>query len=117
MRIYGDAVSGNCLKCRYTADHLGIAYDWIATDIMQGETRTPEFLEMNPAGQVPVLELDDGRTLAQSNAIIAYLAAIHKNIVGAVVRCIPGTARRSHRVLSRAGCSVCAGSFGSSGYG
>lgn len=74
MKIYGDAISGNCLKCRYTADHLGIAHDWIATDIMQGETRTPEYLRMNPAGQVPVLQLDDGRTLAQSNAIIAYLA-------------------------------------------
>ena len=74
MKIYGDAIWGNRLKCRYTADHLGIDYEWIATDIMQGETRTPEYLEMSPAGQVPVLELDDGRTLAQSNAIIAYLS-------------------------------------------
>jgi glutathione S-transferase len=68
MKIYGDAISGNCLKCKYTADHLGIDYEWVATDIMKA------YLSMNPAGQVPVLELDDGRTLAQSNAIIAYLA-------------------------------------------
>lgn len=74
MKIYGDAISGNCLKCKYTADHLGIDYEWVATDIMKGETRTAAYLSMNPAGQVPVLELDDGRTLAQSNAIIAFLA-------------------------------------------
>lgn len=74
MKIYGDAISGNCLKCKYTADHLGIDYEWVATDIMKGETRTPAYLSMNPAGQVPMLELNDGRTLAQSNAIIAYLA-------------------------------------------
>ena len=74
MRIYGDSNSGNCLKVKYTADYLGLGYEWINVDIMQGESRTPDFLQINPQGQVPVIELEDGRCLAQSNAIIRYLA-------------------------------------------
>ncbi len=74
MRVYGDLKSGNCLKVKYTADLLGLAYEWIPTDILKGESRTPAFLAINPAGQVPTLVLDDGRALAQSNAIIAHLA-------------------------------------------
>jgi glutathione S-transferase len=74
MKIYGDSKSGNCLKVSWTADFLGRSYEWIETDIMQGESRTPDFLAMNPAGQVPVVVLDDGRAMAQSNAIILYLA-------------------------------------------
>jgi glutathione S-transferase len=74
MRIYGDSISGNCLKVKWTADYLGRAYDWIETSVLQAETRTPAFLAMNPAGQVPAVILDDGRPLAQSNAIILHLA-------------------------------------------
>lgn len=74
MRIYGDSISGNCLKVKWTADHLGLTYDWVETSVLKAETRTPEFLAMNPAGQVPAVVLDDGRPLAQSNAIILYLA-------------------------------------------
>ena len=74
MKVYGDRISGNCLKVQYTADYLGLDYDWVDTDIMAGESRTPEYLAMNPAGQVPTLLLDDGRAIAQSNAIIGYLA-------------------------------------------
>lgn len=74
MKIYGDSVSGNCLKVKWVADRLGLAYDWIETDIMVGASRTPAFLAMNPAGQVPTVVLDDGRPLAQSNAIILHLA-------------------------------------------
>ena len=74
MKIYGDSKSGNCLKVAWTAAYLGRAFDWIEIDIMAGASRTPEFLAMNPAGQVPAVVLDDGRTLAQSNAIIVYLA-------------------------------------------
>ncbi|MCB1813429.1 MAG: glutathione S-transferase family protein [Candidatus Competibacteraceae bacterium] len=74
MRIYGDLNSGNCLKVKYTADYLGLDYDWIAINIMQGEASTPEFLARNPAAQVPVVEFTDGRCLSQSNAIILYLA-------------------------------------------
>ncbi len=74
MKIYGDSKSGNCLKVSWTADFLGRPYDWIDVDILQGESRTADFLAMNPAGQVPVVLLDDGRALAQSNAIILHLA-------------------------------------------
>jgi len=74
MKIYGDSISGNCLKVKWVADRLGLSYDWIETDILQGESRTAAFLAMNSAGQVPTVVLDDGRPLAQSNAIILHLA-------------------------------------------
>jgi glutathione S-transferase len=74
MRIYGDSISGNCLKVKWAADYLGLPYEWIETDILKGESRTPEFLALNAAGQVPAVILPDGRPLAQSNAIILHLA-------------------------------------------
>ena len=74
MDVYGDLNSGNCLKVKWVCDHLALPYRWIAVDTMKSESRTPEFLAINPAGQVPAVVLDDGRTLAQSNAIIRYLA-------------------------------------------
>jgi glutathione S-transferase len=74
MKIYGDSISGNCLKVKWTADRLAIPYTWIEVDVVRAETRTAEFLALNPAGQVPVVVLDDGRPLAQSNAIILHLA-------------------------------------------
>src|SRR6201992_3297025 len=74
MKIYGDSISGNCLKVKWVADSLGLSYQWIETNILQGESRTPAFLALNPAGQVPLVVLDDGRPLAQSNAIILHLA-------------------------------------------
>jgi glutathione S-transferase len=75
MILHGDLKSGNCLKVKYLADALGLPLRVAAVDIMKGESRTPAFLAMNPWGQVPVLELADGRFLAQSNAILRYLAA------------------------------------------
>lgn len=74
MTIYGDSISGNCLKVKFVADHLGIPYEWIEISVMNKETRTPEFLAMNPVGQVPVVRFADARALAQSNAIILHLA-------------------------------------------
>ncbi|MGD2134148.1 MAG: glutathione S-transferase family protein [Maricaulaceae bacterium] len=74
IKIYGDCVSGNCLKVRWVADQLGVPYEWVDVDILSGGTRTEEFLALNPAGQVPCIVFPDGRTLAQSNAIILYLA-------------------------------------------
>jgi glutathione S-transferase len=74
MNIYGDTNSGNCLKVKWVCDRLELPYTWIAVDILKHESRTPQFLKLNSAGQVPVVEFDDGRTLAQSNAIIRYLA-------------------------------------------
>jgi len=74
IQVYGDSISGNCLKVKWTLEYLDIPYRWIETGVLQGETRTPDFLAMNPAGQVPVVILSDGRPLAQSNAIISHLA-------------------------------------------
>lgn len=74
MRVYGDSISGNCLKVKWVAEYLGVPFGWIETGVISGETRTPQFLAMNPAGQVPLVILPDGRPLAQSNAIILHLA-------------------------------------------
>jgi glutathione S-transferase len=73
-KVYGDSISGNCLKVKWTLDHLGVAHDWIETGVVNGETRTPAFLALNPAGQVPLVVLADGRPLAQSGAILLYFA-------------------------------------------
>ncbi|WP_091737995.1 glutathione S-transferase family protein [Phenylobacterium immobile] len=74
MKVYGDSISGNCLKVKWTAELLGRPFEWIETDITKGESRTSAFLAINPAGQVPTVVFDDGRTLAQSNAIMLHLA-------------------------------------------
>ena len=74
MKIHGDSNSGNCLKVKWVCDALALPYIWIEIDTLKRETRTPQFLKLNGAGQVPTVEFDDGRTLAESNAIIRYLA-------------------------------------------
>lgn len=73
-KVYGDVYSGNCYKVKLLMRLLGIGHEWIHVDIMQGESRTPEFLAMNPNGKVPVVRLPDGRYLSESNAILNYLA-------------------------------------------
>jgi glutathione S-transferase len=77
LTLYGDSNSGNCLKTKWTADYLGVDYDWIEVSVVEGGTRSDSFMAMNPSGQVPVLRLADGRILPQSNAIILYLAEIY----------------------------------------
>jgi glutathione S-transferase len=74
MKIHGDSNSGNCLKVKFVCEHLAIPHTWIEIDTRKRQTRTTEFLKLNGAGQVPTVEFDDGRTLAESNAIIKYLA-------------------------------------------
>ena len=74
VTIYGDSISGNCLKVKWTADLIGIPYEWIEVDVVKGETRSHDFRSLNPAAQVPTILLEDGRSLAQSNAIIVHLA-------------------------------------------
>jgi glutathione S-transferase len=74
MKIHGDSISGNCLKVKWVCDRLALPYTWVAVDVIKRETRTTPFLKLNNAGQVPTVEFDDGRTLAESNAIIRYLA-------------------------------------------
>jgi glutathione S-transferase len=72
LTVYGDIRSGNCLKVKWLLDRLGHDYRWIDTDVMSGVTRSPGFLAINPAGQTPTVVLEDGRALAQSNAILGY---------------------------------------------
>jgi len=75
MRLHDNLTSGNGYKVRLLLSHLGLPFERIEYDIDAGETRTPEFLEnVNPNGRVPVLELDDGRLLPESDAILFYLA-------------------------------------------
>lgn len=74
MEIFGDSISGNCLKVKFVADRLGLPYNWIETSVLARETRTPEFLALNPAGQVPLVVFAGNGPLAQSNAIILHLA-------------------------------------------
>jgi glutathione S-transferase len=66
--------SGNCYKALLAASMLGLELEWIEVDLFKGDTRSAEFLAKNPNGKVPLLELDDGRVLPESNAILGYLA-------------------------------------------
>jgi len=74
LTLYGDSISGNCQKPRWTADYLDIDHDWVEVDILDGGTQTEDFLSLNPVGQVPIARWPDGRVLPQSNAIMLYLA-------------------------------------------
>jgi glutathione S-transferase len=74
MKIYGYRESGNCDKVRFVADYVRRPYEWVEIDSVKGETKTAAFLAINPQGQVPVLELADGRRLAQSGAIMRFIA-------------------------------------------
>lgn len=74
LTLYGDIRSGNCLKVKWLLDRLGRDYHWIETDVTTGVTRSPQFLTLNAAGQTPTIVLEDGRPLAQSNAIIVHMA-------------------------------------------
>ncbi|MGE3334844.1 MAG: glutathione S-transferase family protein [Rhodospirillaceae bacterium] len=74
MTVYGDSISGNCHKVKFVAERLNVPYRWVETSVLKKETRTPEFLALNPVGQVPFVTLADGQGLAQSNAIMLYLA-------------------------------------------
>ncbi|TGM01782.1 glutathione S-transferase family protein [Leptospira jelokensis] len=74
MKIYGDSKSGNCYKLQLLASILKITYEWIELDIKNGDTKTESFLKLNPNGKIPILVLDDGRVLSESNAILNFLA-------------------------------------------
>ena len=74
MRLYDFLESGNGYKVRLALHQLGIPFERVEMDIVAGATRTPGFLEKNPNGRIPTLELPDGTFLAESNAILFYLA-------------------------------------------
>ena len=74
LRLYDFLESGNGYKVRLLLRQLGVPFERIELDILAGATRTPEFLRRNPNGRIPLLELEDGSHLAESNAIQWYLA-------------------------------------------
>lgn len=74
MILYDHPASGNCMKVRMLLRLLGTAAERVELDLFRGETRSEQHLARNPDGRVPVLELDDGTCIAESNAILLYLA-------------------------------------------
>lgn len=74
ITLYGNLGSGNCLKVKLIADATGTPLVVKEIGLRSGATKTAEFLALNPAGEMPVIVLEDGRPLAQSNAILRYLA-------------------------------------------
>lgn len=73
ITLYGSKISGNCWKPAALMQLRGIAYDWVEIDLLKGESRSASFLAKNPNGRTPLLEVD-GRCLAESNAMLCYLA-------------------------------------------
>jgi len=74
FKVFGMSSSGNCYKIKLLLEQLKQPYEWQEIDILKGESRTPQFLEKNSNGRVPVLEIEPGVYLPESNAIMCYLA-------------------------------------------
>ena len=74
MKLYSMPRSGNCYKVAWMLRLLNQPHELVLTSILDKSTKKPEFLAKNPNGQVPLLELDDGRFLAESNAMLLYEA-------------------------------------------
>lgn len=74
MKLYDYLPSGNSYKARLLLAYLDLDYDWVNLDIIKGETQTEGYKALNPVGQIPLLELSDGRSIAESNAILYFLA-------------------------------------------
>jgi len=74
IRLYDYLESGNAYKVRLLLHLLEIPFERVELDILKRETRTPEFLAKNPNGRIPAVELEDGRVLFESNAILSYFA-------------------------------------------
>lgn len=74
-KVYGDLLSGNCYKIMLCLKQLDFAFEWQDIDILKNESRSTQFLRKNPNGKIPVLEIDGTHQLAESNAILYYLAA------------------------------------------
>jgi glutathione S-transferase len=73
-KLYSMQRSGNCYKVRLALAQLRVPFELVEIDILKGETHTPDFLSKNPSGQIPLLEIEPGRYLAESNAILWFLA-------------------------------------------
>jgi len=86
MHLFDNLDSGNGYKVRLLLAQLKLRYDWTDLDLDAGAARQPEFLKRNPNGRIPTLELDDGTNLAESNAILWYLAEGSPYVPGDRVR-------------------------------
>ena len=75
LKLYDYGASANCYKVRLLLAQLGQAYERVSVDIFDGDTLTDEFRQLNPHRSTPVLQLPDGRTLIESNAILWFLAS------------------------------------------
>ncbi|WP_215608880.1 glutathione S-transferase family protein [Leptothoe spongobia] len=73
-KLYGYPQSGNCYKVQLLLHQLAIPFEWVSVDLLTGEQHTPEYLAKNPAGKLPLLEIQPGQTLPESNAILYYLS-------------------------------------------
>lgn len=73
-RVFGMSSSGNCHKVKLLLEQSRLPYQWQEIDILKGESRTPEYLAMNPNGRVPLLQISADTWLPESNAILYYLA-------------------------------------------
>ena len=74
IKAYGYSPSGNCWKVRTVLDLTGRAYEWVEVNSNAGQTRTPEFLKLNPNGKIPIVMLDGGEIVTESNAIMLHFA-------------------------------------------
>jgi len=74
LRLYDFLPSGNGYKIRLLLTQLGMPFERIELNILKGETRTAEFLSKNPNGKIPIIEIEPGKYLAESNAILVYLS-------------------------------------------
>ena len=74
LKVYGDLTSGNCYKVELLMGLLDVAHQWVGVSALAGDTRDPAFLAKNPAGKIPLLEVEPGLYLPESNAILWYLA-------------------------------------------
>lgn len=74
LKVYGDIRSGNCYKIKLLMALLGIEHEWVPVSILGGETKAASFVAMNPNAKIPVLEIEPGVFLPESNAALNYLA-------------------------------------------
>lgn len=74
IKVYGDIQSGNCYKIKLLLALLNIEHQWCHIDILKNQSQTPDYLAKNPNGKIPLLELANGEFIAESNAILNYLA-------------------------------------------
>ena len=101
--LYDYLSSGNGYKVRLVLKHLGLPYRLVQLDITRGATRTPQFLEMNPNGRIPLLEIPGQGFLAESHAIISYLAEgsrLVSSIRSSILRGCESCLRASSSILS-----------------